>query len=529
MLLIVFVICSTLSCYSVLWGIVHRSQTVAYSTAISESFRRCSLFTNETKTNDVRCLYAPLELLLNYKPNNTSVAIWKLSGVVATLTLAAALYWLTPAWKIRRVIRRNRLESLNNPEVIDYLQQLRREVGLSCDPSFLWDPLNSGCNAVAFGRLRRYYVGLDNGVVAQFYADRPVFRATVLHEFAHLYNRDINKTYTTVALWQAFLVASIVPTGASLLWYWESVPSDEVYLIVSIGLVSTALVLLARNAVLRIREFYADLRASIWEGPSGSLVRVLQNFRASKEGRWYTWLAVHPDPGERLQMLKDTRPLFRLGFWEAFGAGVAAVFIRINIHGLASTLWTDNLVVYGLVLWVGSIALPISLAVGAVGIGIWRGQFIALMQGSVSRQAWRLGLALAFGMLFVELLMWAPFPAMLTATPHLSLFFVGFLVLKIAVPFCGAFLGFKWMSAAASVWLEVALRNRSPRLPLMISLVIGSGSLTLMFIGWAGVSLPLLFFGPVVWHSGNLSQIGSSGMLFASFGVLLLCRPVSSS
>lgn len=97
------------------------------------------------------------------------------------------------------------------------------------------DPLNNASNAVVFGHLGQYYVGqyyvgLGSGLVAQFYVDRPAFRAVVLHEFAHLYNADINKSYFTVALWQAFLVlvTPLVPAGASLLWYrpdWDSVYS----------------------------------------------------------------------------------------------------------------------------------------------------------------------------------------------------------------------------------------------------------------------------------------------------------------
>ena len=131
-----------------------------------------------------------------------------LSAGVLLWGLAVLIYWFFPLWKIWRA-RLVPLPSSEIPEIVAYLTDLCREVGLSRLPTFLWDPLNPAITALAFGRLQRYYVALSGGLVTQFYTDRPAFRAILLHELAHLYNADINKTYFAIATWQAFAVTAV--------------------------------------------------------------------------------------------------------------------------------------------------------------------------------------------------------------------------------------------------------------------------------------------------------------------------------
>jgi hypothetical protein len=66
---------------------------------------------------------------------------------------------------------------------------------------------------------------------------------------------------------------------------------------------------LTRNAVSRAREFYANERASTWEG-TGVLSRVLKTLPHTREG-WRTRISVHSDPDERCRVLEETQRLFR--------------------------------------------------------------------------------------------------------------------------------------------------------------------------------------------------------------------------
>jgi hypothetical protein len=81
-------------------------------------------------------------------------------------------------------------------------------------------------------------------------------------------------------------------------------------------------VLLTRNAVLRTREFYADLRASSWEGPDSALSRMLAGLRV-RRARW-RWLDFHPSSHERQEILRDCAPLFRPEFGLAVATGATA-------------------------------------------------------------------------------------------------------------------------------------------------------------------------------------------------------------
>ena len=106
---------------------------------------------------------------------------WMLGGAVLLLALAGALYWTSPGRKLRRE-RWVPLTSQDAPEVVADLAELCRTAELRAPPTFVWNPLNSRSSGLAFGRLGRYYVALTGGLVAQFYTDRPAFRAVVLHE-----------------------------------------------------------------------------------------------------------------------------------------------------------------------------------------------------------------------------------------------------------------------------------------------------------------------------------------------------------
>lgn len=41
--------------------------------------------------------------------------------------------------------------------------------------------------------------------------DPSAFRAVMLHELAHLRNRDVDKTYFTIGIWRAFVVVALIP------------------------------------------------------------------------------------------------------------------------------------------------------------------------------------------------------------------------------------------------------------------------------------------------------------------------------
>src|SRR5207245_8873526 len=83
-------------------------------------------------------------------------------------------------------------------------------------------------------------------------------------------------------------------------------------------------VLFARNAVLRVREFYADARALQWSGSTEPLDRALALDQGSQLRMWRRLLALHPTAAIRRAELRAPQRLFHLRFVDAAAAGVAA-------------------------------------------------------------------------------------------------------------------------------------------------------------------------------------------------------------
>ena len=215
---------------------------------------------------------------------------WMVAGVILVLAVGAVLTIAWPRAKERRAGFRP-LEAEDAPDVLATLSELSREAGLRHEPRWVWNPLRREATGVAFGHPGRYAVGLTGGLVVRHATDPDGFRAIVRHELAHIRNRDVGLTYATLALWYAFLLAAVVPFAFTLL--------DEGEFALSLTwrlLALAALVYLTRNAVLRSREIYADLRASTTDGPHGALERIVGSLRGRSDRLPGRLLALHPSP-----------------------------------------------------------------------------------------------------------------------------------------------------------------------------------------------------------------------------------------
>ena len=85
------------------------------------------------------------------------------------------------------------------------------------------------------------------------------FDAVILHELAHIKNRDIDQTYLALAIWRAFVVAALLPLAVLLIV--TRVLGEPQQLIWRVA-VTALIVYSLRNAILRSREFDADARAA---------------------------------------------------------------------------------------------------------------------------------------------------------------------------------------------------------------------------------------------------------------------------
>ncbi|MDX6439165.1 MAG: hypothetical protein QOF45_1748 [Gaiellaceae bacterium] len=393
---------------------------------------------------------------------------WMLGGTAALLLTAAAIMLGIPMWITRRRHLRP-LTAEDAPAAIQAVQELSREQGIRA-PRLLWNPLDPSPGGLAFGHPGRYSVALTGGLLVKQATDPPAFRAIVRHELAHIRNRDVGITYFTLATWYAFLLVAVLPFALTLLDEGKLLIWSVTWRLVLLA----ALVYLTRNAVLRSREVYADLRASVPDGPDGALRRVLAELPRPATGLLGRVRRVHPAPERRLAAVDDPRPLFPLGAVAAFAAGLTATIAYGNVTQLLSTIVTEP---FDLSFFAALAITP--LAVGVVGVGIWREAFAALAEGREPASPWIDGLAFAAGLVLgPELALEGVVVVRNTLVRDLTNL-DGFLWAAVLVG--GVVLLLAWLRTCASLWLR-ALGGRRSRAVEAAGLLVAA-SATTVFIG----------------------------------------------
>ena len=404
---------------------------------------------------------------------------WWMLGLLLVLAVATGLgYWLIPWWKIRR----RRLVPLaggTTPEaaaLMAELDALVAETGLARAPTFLLDPVSPAISGLAFGRFGRYYIRLDAGLIVLRGRDPAGFRSVVRHELAHLLNRDVDQTYLTVALWRAFVLIVLVPLAAVFLTpalvrnplHLQGLPVapgtlpllGDLWLPV---LLLTASVYLLRNAVLRSRELYADLRAAE-PGAGRDLIRILQPSAPRRRSRVSSiprgLLGTHPATEVRRAAVADPGPLFQLGFWETAAAGVV---IALS-YGLSTLILDLSAVPLGDALGAPALILAV-ITGGLLTLALWRGTTYALVTGQAPRSVIRPAAGLAVGLTAGAALVkpsvgWGGPPVLVAAMTGVVLTVVAGWIAGLAATWLPAARGhslrWAWLLAAAAASVIVA-------------------------------------------------------------------------
>lgn len=297
--------------------------------------------------------------------------VWIGCGFLLLTTVAVLLYGMHPVWIRRRGGLRPYVQDEDNAEVLGYLDTLRSRMGLARAPAWFIAPRSiRTAGGQAFGLPWRRCIRLDAGLIALYARDRALFRTVVLHELAHLRNRDVDKTYLTIAIWWSFVAVVAVPL-LGLVGYtvlpWPMVTEDAMwpqlvpYMVdrphdVGQALVVAVLVYLVRNAILRVRELHADAVGVAHDEPVG--VAHDEPVRAEDPGppagppgrgaapRWsWSWpgsgLGTHPAPAWRAAVRRRPELLWRPTPWELAGVGVVAGLLGNSLDLLVRGLFRD--------------------------------------------------------------------------------------------------------------------------------------------------------------------------------------------
>ncbi|MGW2462398.1 M48 family metalloprotease [Streptomyces sp. NPDC001761] len=331
---------------------------------------------------------------------------WPVPAAVVALVLAAgALYWMLPRWK-QRGRRLVPVEAIDpHGELSAVLDELVGVAGLSRRPRFVVSPAARTASAVVFGRWRHHVVCLHGGLVGIRDSDTRRFRAVVLHELAHLHNRDVDITYATVALWRVFLLA-VLP--GYLVWAvlaLRDALSSAVFgppslVATSRDVASTAvlvaLVFLTRADILRTRELYADADAirwgadpAGWGGATGSVAPDRGRLGRAARALAAAWRS-HPGWDRRRRALVGSEELFHSSALTLFLTGATASICAGQLHGLGAG-WVVRL----------AAATVAGLIATTVAVNLWRATARAVLTGvrapSGLRAGWWLGAGLVLG------------------------------------------------------------------------------------------------------------------------------------
>jgi hypothetical protein len=244
------------------------------------------------------------------------------------------------------------------------------------------------------------------------YAKDPVgFRAIVLHELAHIRNRDVNITYSVVALWRTFVALVLLPytvvVGAFFAlaqfagWFIaeDSVfwPAGRPILLrqIAVSLFLVLLVSLARADILRHRELHADADAVAKGADRRFWQRLADSSHTVRRGRVVDivtgWWGTHPTLRQRVLSFDDPSLLYSLGSVQVFLIGAVTMVSARTLGSLRSTPIMNVL----------AVAPPAVVVV----IAVCRSTFYAVNQNRPARSGLRAGLWLGIGLAAGELLM----------------------------------------------------------------------------------------------------------------------------
>lgn len=337
---------------------------------------------------------------------------WVPFAAILILAIAAtALYLALPWWKTRRARLLEASVVVPGGGLERDLADLKCEVGIKQHVRFRVAPAALTSGAVVFGTRLKPVVCLNAGLLVTRVRDRERFRTVVLHELAHIKNRDIAITYATVALWRVFVVLVLIPSAITSVYQLvaadEPPPSQTFTSLNGYQLILTALIAmmmyLVRADILRTRELYADVTADSWgkQAPAESAgtgapagVRKGARIAAALASPWRN----HPSWTARQAVLESRVALFTIRALPTFATGFV-VDLAYNMTEMATAQ----------VLQSSAVQLTAQLAAAAlivisIGLAVWRAMAYALAEGQQAPSGWATGWWLGAGIAAGELI-----------------------------------------------------------------------------------------------------------------------------
>lgn len=273
------------------------------------------------------------------------------------LVIATLIYRGHPN-RIRRAKNLRAISLDNDPQFASAIQELVSVSRVSPSPSIEMANGSQSVDGQAFGLWNRYAVRLGNGLRLLLRRNPENFRAVVLHELAHIANKDILPTYFAQAIWVVFVTLTVLPSLVYVVYNFIAgvvekilggLTAEEAIRIFTVNLPTTiialfqigcmlAFVVAIRGSLLRVREIYADWRARLW-GAGDALMAILRlNSSHDTTKRWSYFWRLHPTSQERLDALAQPERLFQIKAELPFFVGVLLGFLAESMFYLGLAL-----------------------------------------------------------------------------------------------------------------------------------------------------------------------------------------------
>ncbi|MGE5762608.1 MAG: M48 family metalloprotease [Mycobacterium leprae] len=339
---------------------------------------------------------------------------------------------------------------------------LRRPPVLVVGPSTLRD-------AFSYGTPGRYRVALPPAVAVRW-RDEATFDPLVRHELAHVARHDVAFAWMARSVWIVVVPLLVLPlVVAPLVGDLSILPSYGWRAALLAGVA-----LLASAALLRSREYDADLRSARSEERIANLQGLLKRVPAPTRTGWRRLVAYHPSAVGRCAVLGDPARHAGVTFVDGLTVAFLAALILPLLESLMYTAGRADL----------SFALPAAVlgpVLGAtVGLGLWRQALVSRIAGTRSHVASAaLGVLVGYGLGETASLAQTGLRSP-TGYSHAALGIV------IAIGMCGATIV---AAGLGDLFADASARFRTAR----------AASLTCLFLVGA-------LFAVVLWAATNLSN-----------------------
>jgi len=248
------------------------------------------------------------------------------SFVIFIFGLSYFIYRRKPA----KIIRQNNLTLISDTEVLETLNALKKKSGLTLNLNYYVNGNIKDFSAQVFGAGNKIYLKAGRGLVKiMLKKNYDMFENIILHEYSHIKNKDIGKTYFAESFLKTPFLITLI-TASAVMFYalikniTGRIISNDFTVLSLMGKISVYLNLFLQVAVLlillfvifrmliRSREYYADLRAASLKS-ADTMISYFKKAgeKVTAQNLFEKLSGFHPSLNLRYETLADPVKIFR--------------------------------------------------------------------------------------------------------------------------------------------------------------------------------------------------------------------------